>query len=98
MLEGLVGKVEDFQGDTISLNYLRPDCEQLIEEMMFPVPEWAQGECLRKRVCEEEGVYTNIRGSRECEEAESVFVGAQPDLNSLMEQMKRKSGRKRKRD
>ena len=66
MLEGLVGKVEDFQGDTISLNYLRPDCEQLIEEMMFPVPEWAQGECLRKRVCEEEGVYTNIRGSREC--------------------------------
>ena len=52
MLEGLVGKVEDFQGDSISLNYLRPDCDQLIEEMMFPVGP--------RRVFEEEGLYTNI--------------------------------------
>ena len=42
---------------------------------------------MRKRVC-----------TQTYEEAERVFVDAQPDLNSLMEHMKRKSGRKRKRD
>ncbi len=50
MLEKLVGKVEDFKGDTISLDYLRPDCDQIVEELMFPVPEWAQGKSLTKRV------------------------------------------------
>ncbi len=60
MLEGLVGKVEDFQGDIAY--YLKPDCDQLIEEIMFPVPEWAQGECLRKRVCTQ----TYMRKRREC--------------------------------
>ncbi len=41
MLQQLVGKVEDFKEDSISLDYLRPDCEQVTEELMFPVPEWA---------------------------------------------------------
>ncbi len=87
MLGKLVGKVEDFKGDSISLEYLRPDCEQLVEEMMFPVPEWAQGECLRKRV-----------NTQTYEEGEIVFEGALPNLDSLMTTMKKRSGRKRKRD
>ncbi len=87
MLENLVEKVHDFKGESILLDYLRPDCEQLVEEMMLPVPEWAQGEFLRKRV-----------STQTDEEAKTVFVGAQPDLDTLMENMKKRSGRKRKRD
>ena len=41
MLQQLVGKVEDFKENSISLDYLRPDCEQVTEELILPVPEWA---------------------------------------------------------
>ncbi len=81
MLKQLVGKVEDFEEESISLNYLRPDCQQIVDELSFPVP---QGESLKKKVC------TQTYG-----EAGRVFVGAQPDLNILMDSIKKIS---RKRD
>ncbi len=40
MLQQLVGKVEDF--NIIILGLFAAVCEQVKEELMFPVPEWAQ--------------------------------------------------------
>lgn len=84
MLERLVEKMDDFQGDSISLDYLKPDCEQLAEEMMFPVPAWAQKEFLNT------DDQTNEQGER-------VFEGSLPNLDILMKNLKI-SGRKRKRN
>ena len=76
MLEGLVGKVEDFQGDSILF-----EAGLRSTDRRNDVSSAGMGP---RRVFEEEGLYTNIY-----EEAERVFVDAQPDLNSLMEHMKR---------
>ncbi len=42
--------------DSISLKYLRPDCEQQIEECMLPLPNWCHEEELKEHLQRQEDV------------------------------------------
>lgn len=42
MLSKLSWKFENFTGTSISIDYLKPDVDQIDEEMLLPVPEWAE--------------------------------------------------------
>ena len=87
LLDQLKGKVESFSGDSIPIDYLKPESEQVITELLLPVPEWAQEEQLNN-------YFSTIKQDEE--DAERIFGSSSVKVN-LDEVMKTKRKRKRKR-
>lgn len=50
MLSQLPTKFEKFDSDSISIDYLKPDVDQTSEEMLIPLPLWADEDELKKNM------------------------------------------------
>ena len=40
MVQSMPSKVNNFTEEGIDISFLKPDCEQVAEEMLLPVREW----------------------------------------------------------